>query len=140
ARERTATSGSSAFVSAIARASRVGRKNCGPQCRSDSWTIVKGRLVPTSSMPESLEDPAQGVVQRGRDETGGRQRQQPGEENVAGETPADGREAPCRAGTHYRAGDDLRRRDWEAVVRARPERRAGCDLGGEAVLGLHLVD
>jgi hypothetical protein len=47
--EITTTSGSSSFVSAIARSSRLGRKNCCPQCRSDSWTIVKGRPVPMYS-------------------------------------------------------------------------------------------
>jgi Zn finger protein HypA/HybF involved in hydrogenase expression len=47
--EITTTSGASSFVSAIARSSRLGRKNCCPQCRSDSWTIVKGRPVPMSS-------------------------------------------------------------------------------------------
>jgi hypothetical protein len=39
----TTTSGASSFVSAIARSRRFGRKNCCPQWRSDSWTIVKGR-------------------------------------------------------------------------------------------------
>src|SRR5690349_23570354 len=109
--EMTTTSGWSSFVSAIARSSRLGRKNCWPQWRSDSWTIVKGRSEP--SIRRSLEDRAHRVIERGGDEPRRGQRQEPGDEDVPGDTPAHGREAPGRAGPHDRAGDDVRRRDRE---------------------------
>src|SRR5579859_381902 len=38
--ETMTTSGTSSFTSAIARSSRFGKKNCVPQCRSESWTSV----------------------------------------------------------------------------------------------------
>src|SRR5690349_14071937 len=136
--ETTTTSGWSSFVSAIARSSRLGRKNCWPQCRSDSWTIVKGRSEP--SIRRSLEDRAHRVIERGRDKPRRGQRQDPGDENVPGDAPAHRREAPGRPRPHDRPRDDVRRRDRKAVVRPEPEGRPGGNLRREAVLGLHLVD
>src|SRR5690242_2021699 len=88
--EMTTTSGSSSFVSVIARSRRLGRKNCCPQCRSESWTIAKGRACP--SMGGRLEHPAHGVVEGGRDERRHRQGQQPGDDDVPGDAPLDRRQ------------------------------------------------
>src|SRR3954447_3157715 len=112
--EQTTMSGFRSLISVIARSSRSGRKNCCPQWRSLSCAIV-------NDMAGSLEDPAHGVVHRRRDEGRGRERQQPGDDDVAGHTPLDGAQSANGAGAHDRAGDDVRRRDRKAQPRAEVE-------------------
>src|SRR5215471_12461125 len=50
-------SGSDSFTSAIARSRCCGRKNCCPQCRSDSCTIrnIRGRLRVSASKRQREE-------------------------------------------------------------------------------------
>ena len=75
------------------------------------------------------------------DEPGRGERQDPGEDDVPGDAPADGGEAACVApAPTTRAGDRLRRRDREAEVRGRPEDRGARGLRGEALRRVDLRD
>src|SRR4051794_2221607 len=105
--EITTMSGSISFTSAIARSRCCGRKNCCPQCRSESWTIlnIAGRLIAREAAPRSLgarkrfaierhasgrraqlfarqlEDPVHRVVQAGRNKPRGGDREKPCEDD-----------------------------------------------------------
>src|SRR3954449_9499079 len=78
--EQMTTSGFRSLISVIARSSRSGRKNCCPQWRSLSCAIV-------NDICWTLEDPTHGVVQRGCDQGGGGQRQEPGGDDAPGNAP-----------------------------------------------------
>ena len=68
------------------------------------------------------------------------QRQQPGDDDVAGDAPADRREPLAGAGAHHPAGDHLGRRERIAEVRRGEDHRRAGALGGEALGGVHLDD
>src|SRR5437870_2843801 len=137
--EMTTRSGPSSLTSAIARSSRSGRKNCCPQWRSESWTIVKVVPVAIGQLYARSEEPANRVEAGGGREPGGRDRQQPGEHDVARDAPAHGREPPRRACSHHRSGGYVRRRDRIAEVAGHVQDASAGELRGEAVLRLHAV-
>src|SRR5436190_12201148 len=119
--EQTTMSGSRSLISLIARSISPGTKCTSPQWMSETWAIFIAKVYGGSE--DGLDRP----VERGRDRGGGRNRQQPREDDVPGDPPADGREALRRTGSHHRAGDHVRGRDGKAEVRGdvddRPARR-----------------
>jgi hypothetical protein len=63
-----------------------------------------------------LEQRVEQVPRDGGDGAGGRDREDPGDDDVARDTPPDGREPDARTDAHDRARDDMRRRDGYAQL------------------------
>ena len=83
---------------------------------------------------------ARDELHAGTDEARHRDREDPGDQDVAGDAPADCMQAAGRAGAHHRPGDHVRGRDGEAEVRRRPEDRRARGLGREALRRVDLRD
>src|SRR5919198_6474475 len=84
--EQITISGPSSLISLIARSSRFGTKSGPPQWMSEVWAIVKAppfRLCIWSKCRTDLENADDRPVQRGCNQARGRDRQQPGADNVA---------------------------------------------------------
>ena len=74
---------------------------------------------------------------RGHDR-GGRDRDDPGEQDASSDAPADALRTARRADAHDRAGDDVRRRDGHAEMSRADEDGRGRRLGREPMDGLEL--
>src|SRR5439155_19406302 len=94
-----------------------------------------GQQDPGSS-EDALDRPVEG---RGHGR-GGRNREDPGADDVPGDPPTYRRQPLRRAGAEDGARDDVRRGQRVAVLRGRIDGRASCGLSGESALGLNFVE
>src|SRR6476619_7657082 len=102
------------------------------------WKLIW--VPPRASVASGGSKGVQDDPRQGGEDAGHRDRQDPGDEDAAGDTPADGPGALTRAYAHDRARDDLGSRYGHAEVGRGEQDRGGCRLGREAVDRLELGD
>src|SRR5215211_4039360 len=92
-------------------------------------TLLGARRRPVTRLNEEARE----AVEQRRDQRRGRDGDDPGDEDAAGDAPAHGGDAPRRADADDRPGDGVRRRDRHAELGREEQRDGAAGLGAEAL-------